>query len=142
MPAFLRRAQRRSTPEGDHYPGGSGSVQRTAIRVVTALLALTAIFLLTPTIASADDGTAAAAGTTAAAPLFWGLDLAAVLWLLAGLLAVTAGLFAGSRSGGPVGAQAAAGASNTQLSLVAPGVGQTPAGTRQAAGTNDDPNGA
>jgi hypothetical protein len=139
MPAFQRAAQQCLTPAHQQSATRRRQVRRAAIRGGIPLIALSTVFFLTPTAAW---GAEAAAGTSSANPLFWGLDLAAVLWLLVGVLAVAAGLLAGSRAvAGPAAAIAPATA-GAGLSAVAPVSGQSSSGTRQAAGNNDDPNGA
>ena len=175
MLAFRRGIGRDPKHHGHHNAGDLRPVRRTSIRVLAPLVASAAVFLLTPAIASADTAdTGAAAGQTSATgtveiasistgigPSLFGLDLAALLWVLVAVLAVAAGLIGGSRSvaGAPAGgglaqlggSRSAAGvpaggglAQNAaaQPSVVAPVAGQPSFGTRQATGTINDPNGA
>ena len=91
---------------------------RTGNRAAFSLLALTGVLFFLPAMAAAAEtvGSSTAASTSPSA-MFWGLDLVAVLWLTVGLLAVIAGLFAGSGSslGTPL---ASAPAASAELSTV------------------------
>jgi len=91
----------RLTRERFRQSGERHGPRRTAIRVSLSLTGCTSLFVLTPTLAIAGGATPAASDVPSGSdlgPSAWGLDLPMLIWLLAAAVAVTAGLYAGSRS--------------------------------------------